>query len=158
MVELSGSLGHYIIILVLESTGGKLGTHQSLNIWASIHQLTCWVQVEHMQKASIKAVALNKDVSWEGASRALKSSQVCLIFTSLEYLLQNSYMKKLYIQEESHIIYKWAENFWKDYSELKTLWEKGNFTSPDQRVFHQKILFLENYIIAYIVIHFHQPI
>jgi len=54
-----------------------------------------------MQKASTKAVALNQDISWEEASRALKSSQVHQIFASPEYL-QNPYMKKFYIQEESH--------------------------------------------------------
>jgi hypothetical protein len=86
-----------------------------------------------MEKASIKAVALNEDTPWKAASKALKSSQVHLVFASPEYLLRNSRMKKFYIEEksrarilsvlvdEAHVIHEWADNFRKDYAELKTL-------------------------------------
>ena len=86
-----------------------------------------------MKKARIKAVALNEDTSWEDASKALRSSKVHLIFASPEYLLCNPHMKKFYVEEksraqifgvlvdEAHVIHEWAEDFRKDYGELKTL-------------------------------------
>jgi hypothetical protein len=52
-----------------------------------------------MQKARIKAVALNEDTLQKDASAALNSKRVHLIFTSPEYLLRNPYMKKFYVNE-----------------------------------------------------------
>ena len=86
-----------------------------------------------MKKARINAIALNEDTPWKEASKALNSQEVHLIFASPEYLLRNSRMKKFYLEEkfrtrifgvlvdEAHVIHEWAESFWKDYSELKTL-------------------------------------
>jgi hypothetical protein len=86
-----------------------------------------------MEKAGIRSVALNEDTSWKEASKALQSLEVHLIFTSPEYLLHNTQMKKHYIEErfrarifgvlvdEAHVIAEWADNFRKDYNELKTL-------------------------------------
>jgi hypothetical protein len=95
--------------------------------------LSYWPQVERMQKARIKAVALNEDTLQKDASAALNSKRVHLIFTSPEYLLRNPYMKKFYVNEgartrvlgvlvdEAHVIHEWAATFRKDYGELKTL-------------------------------------
>src|ERR1700753_1907868 len=86
-----------------------------------------------MKKAGIKSVALNEDTPWKEASEALQSSGAHLIFTSPEYLLRNTHMKKFYVEEkfrarvfgvlvdEAHVIAVWADSFRKDYSELKTL-------------------------------------
>lgn len=86
-----------------------------------------------MQKAGIKAIALNEDTPQKDASKALNSKQIHLIFTSPEYLLRNPYMKKFYVNEgarsrvlgvlvdEAHVIHEWAVSFRKDYGELKTL-------------------------------------
>lgn len=91
------------------------------------------MQVERMMKAGIGSVALNEDTSWKEASKALQSSNIHLIFTSPEYLLRNTHMKKHYVEEafrtrifgvlvdEAHVIAEWADNFRKDYNELKTL-------------------------------------
>ena len=95
--------------------------------------MVCWAQVERMQKAGIKAVALNEDTPQKDASKALNSKRVHLLFTSPEYLLRNPYMKKFYVNEgarsrvlgvlvdEAHVIHEWAATFRKDYSELKAL-------------------------------------
>ena len=84
-------------------------------------------------KAGIGSVALNEDTLWKEASKALQSSNIHLIFTSPEYLLRNMHMKKHYVEEafrtcifgvlidEAHVIAEWADNFRKDYNELKTL-------------------------------------
>ena len=86
-----------------------------------------------MKKAGIEAVALNEDTSWKEASEALHSPKVHLVFASPEYLLRNPRIKKLYIDEdfrarilgvlvdEAHVIHEWADNFRKDYRDLKTL-------------------------------------
>lgn len=86
-----------------------------------------------MKKAHIGAAALNENTPSKEASEALKSPEVHLLFTSPEYLLQNQGMKKLYVDEEcracvfsvlvdeAHVVHEWAEEFRKDYRELRTL-------------------------------------
>ena len=87
-----------------------------------------------MKEAGIKAAALNENTSQKDASKALhRDNGAHLIFASPEYLLHNPRMKKLYADEEArtrilgvlvdegHVIHEWADNFRKDYRELKTL-------------------------------------
>ena len=92
------------------------------------------MQVARMEKAGIKAAALNENTSQKDASKALRRGNGAhLIFASPEYLLHNPRMKKLYADEaarthvlgvlvdEGHVIHEWADNFRKDFRELKTL-------------------------------------
>jgi superfamily II DNA helicase RecQ len=86
-----------------------------------------------MEKASVGAATLHEDVSWKKTSKTLESSQVHLIFASLEYLLRNPHLKRFYTDErfrdrifcvlidEAHVIKGWAETFRKDFGELGTL-------------------------------------
>jgi len=87
-----------------------------------------------MQKAKIKAVALNENTSAKEVTEALHPTKGAhLLFASPEYLLRNPYLKKFYANEEArsrvlgvlvdeaHVIHEWAETFRKDYKELKTL-------------------------------------
>ena len=87
-----------------------------------------------MEKAGIKAAALNENTSQKDASKALRQKDGAhLIFASPEYLLHNPRMKKLYADEEArkrvlgvlvdegHVIHEWADNFRKDFRELNTL-------------------------------------
>ena len=87
-----------------------------------------------MRKAGIKAAALNQDTPGKDVTAALNPEKGAhLLFASPEYLLHNLYMGKLYAGEkarthilgvlvdEAHVIHEWADDFRKDYKELKTL-------------------------------------
>ena len=87
-----------------------------------------------MEKADIKAVTFNENASQNDISKALRPEKGAhLIFASPGYLLRNSRMKKLYVEEEgrarvlgvlvdgAHVIHEWANNFRRDYRELKAL-------------------------------------
>ena len=129
--ELSKSNGHFIVISPLKALEGD-------QVCAELppRDRTCLLtyrEVERMEKAKIRAMALNEDTPWKEAATALESSKTHLIFASPEYLLRNPNMKKFYVNEESrarifgvlvdeaHVIHEWATTFRKDYNELATL-------------------------------------
>ena len=77
-----------------------------------------------MEKAGIKAAALNENTSQNDASKAShRENGAHLIFASFEYLLHDPRMKKHYADEvarthvlgvlvdEGHVIHEWADNF-----------------------------------------------
>ena len=133
-VKLSKTKGYYIIVSPLKALEGDQ-VRSIFDIEGMVElALMCKPQVARMEKADIRAAALNEHTSQVDFSRALhRNTGAHLIFASPEYLLRNPRMKKLYADEEArarvlgvlvdegHVIHEWADSFRKDYYELKTL-------------------------------------